>query len=238
MRPHPLLERYHASEAERRAGVGAWFDATAPHYDRITQGMSLGSGHWYRRHVLARAGLGAGARVLDVACGTGVLAAAAQAIAGRSGLVVGLDPSAGMLREAGGRGVPRRVRATAEALPFADGRFDLLTMGYALRHVTDLETTFREFRRVLRPGGLLLVLEITPPASRLGARLLAAYLGGLVPWWARRRGRAPAELMTYYWETVARCVPPAVILDGLRTSGFAQAERRIDLGIFSEYAAR
>lgn len=214
----------------------AWFDESAPHYDRITQTMSFGSGHWYRRRTLEKAGLVAGAEVLDVACGTGVLAAAARAIVGDRGRVIGLDPSFGMLAEAGRRGVPLLVRATAEALPFADASFDLLTMGYALRHVADLETTFAEYRRVLRPGGRVLILEITPPRSRLLFALVKAYLRGVVPLLARRHGAVPGELMTYYWDTIEQCVDPATILGALRTSGFAGADRRVDLGIFSEYA--
>src|SRR6185436_5533678 len=82
LRPHPKLDRYYDSEDDRLRRVRDWFDASAPHYDRITQAMSFGSGHWYRRHALALSGLEPGARVLDVACGTGVLAAAAQRMVG------------------------------------------------------------------------------------------------------------------------------------------------------------
>ena len=237
MRPHPLLESYYANEEERLRRVRAWFDAAAPDYDEITQAMSLGSGHWYRKTVLARAGLAPGARVLDVACGTGILAAAAQRIVDASGLVVGLDPSAGMLVESRRRGVERLVRGTAEALPFAERSFDLITMGYALRHVADLETTFAEYRRILRPGGRVLILEITPPRSRLSFGLLKAYLGRFVPWLVRRHGAVQSELMAYYWDTIEHCVPPSAILGALRASGFAHADRRVELGVFSEYAA-
>lgn len=237
MRPHPLLERYYATEEERQRRVRFLFDQSAPCYDQITQAMSFGSGQGYRRRVLARAGLGPGAAVLDVACGTGVLAAAARAIVGMGGRVVGLDPSVGMLVEARRRGGPALVRATAEALPFADSSFDLITMGYALRHVADLEVTFAEYRRVLVPGGRALILEITPPASRLPFRLLRTYLRRVVPLLARRHGPHPAELMAYYWDTIEQCVAPATILRALGSSGFARAERRVELGVFSEYSA-
>jgi len=237
LRPHPPLERYYADEAERRRRVGAWFDATAPSYDRITQLMSFGSGHWYRRRALRRAGLGPGARVLDVACGTGVLAAHARRLVGSSGRVVALDPSLGMLLRARARGAGRLTRGTAEALPFADASFELVTMGYALRHVADLRATFAEYRRVLEPGGRLLVLEITRPASRAVHRVLAFHLGRVVPALARigRRGAEARELFEYYWETIEHCVAPERILAALEEAGFSTVEREVDLAVFSSY---
>jgi demethylmenaquinone methyltransferase/2-methoxy-6-polyprenyl-1,4-benzoquinol methylase len=239
LRPHPLLPGYYGSEGERRRRVVAWFDESAPDYDWVNQAISFGSGVRYRREALERAGLAAGMSALDVACGTGVLAAHAQEITGREGLAIGLDPSAGMLRQAGARGVRRRVIGVAEALPLPDERFDFLSMGYALRHVADLRTTFREYRRVLKPGGRVLILEITPPASRLRFHFLKLYLGRVVPLLARlgRGGRTSQTLMRYYWETIERCVPPAVILSALAEAGFRNVERRVQMGILSEYSA-
>jgi demethylmenaquinone methyltransferase / 2-methoxy-6-polyprenyl-1,4-benzoquinol methylase len=239
LRPHPLLAGYYATEGERRRQVVSWFDESAPDYDWVNQAISFGSGARYRREALLRAGLAAGMCALDVACGTGVVAAQAQKVVGPEGLVVGLDPSAGMLTQAGARGVRRRVLGVAEALPLPDRRFDLLSMGYALRHVADLRTTFREYRRVLKPGGRVLILEITPPASRLRFRLLKLYLGGVVPLLARlgRRGRTTRTLMRYYWDTIESCVPPATILGALEEAGFRDARRHVAMGILSEYTA-
>jgi demethylmenaquinone methyltransferase / 2-methoxy-6-polyprenyl-1,4-benzoquinol methylase len=203
--------------------------------------MSLGSGHRYRRQALLRAGLAGGMRALDVGCGTGVLAAHAERIVGAGGAagsVVALDPSLGMLRQAGRRGVARRVRALGEALPFASGRFDFLSMGYALRHVADLRAAFAEYRRVLQPGGKVLLLEITRPEGRLAFRAAKLFLGGLVPRLARLRGGAgPRRLMEYYWDTIEHCVPPATILAALEEAGFAGAARRVQYGMLSEYSA-
>ncbi|HEX9941711.1 MAG TPA: class I SAM-dependent methyltransferase [Thermoanaerobaculia bacterium] len=239
LRPHPLLQRYYQTEEQRRRRVDAWFDEAAGDYDWITQAMSFGSGYRYRREALLRAGLAAGMSLLDAGSGTGAVAAQAQAVVGGRGLVVALDPSFGMLRQAAGRGVARRVRGLAEALPFPDGRFDMLSMGYALRHVADLRATFREYLRVLKPGGRLLLLEITPPSSRLAHRLLGLYLGRLVPLVARfgHGGRASRELMEYYWDTIENCVPPAVILAALADAGFSRAGREVQMKIFSEYRA-
>jgi demethylmenaquinone methyltransferase/2-methoxy-6-polyprenyl-1,4-benzoquinol methylase len=152
------------------------FDRGARHYARAERiiSSSLGSGYLYRKKALQRAGLRPGMRVLDVATGTGLAARAALDLGVAPGNLSGLDPSAGMLHEAG-QPVPfRAVRGVADALPFADATFDFLSMGFALRHVADLRATFAEYRRVLRPGGTLLVLEISRPSSPLGYRIAKA----------------------------------------------------------------
>jgi len=237
LRPHPLIARYYDDEPQRRRQVDAWFDAAAPHYDWITLAMSLGSGSWYRKRVLLRAGLGEGMHFLDVACGTGVLAGHARKIVGAQGLAIGLDPSMGMLREARKRGVRGLVRAFAEAVPFAAARFDMLSMGYALRHVVDLRQTFSEYHRVLKPGGKLLILEVTPPRSRLSFHVIKFYLGRMVPLLARIGGGGAdtQTLMQYYWDTIEHCVTPPIILQALEEAGFKKVSRHVELGIFSEY---
>jgi demethylmenaquinone methyltransferase / 2-methoxy-6-polyprenyl-1,4-benzoquinol methylase len=237
--PHPLLTRYHSSEMERRRQINRWFDQSAAGYNFITQMMSFGSGNRYRRQVLLREGLSEGMSLLDIACGTGVLTAHAQQIVGERGVVVGLDPSSGMLREARERGASRLVRGVAEALPVGVGLFDFLSMGYALRHVADLRGTFREYRRVLKPGGKLMILEITPPASRISFHLLKLYLGRVIPVVARigRGGRGSQDLMKYYWDTIEHCVAPHVILTALEEAGFSRVTRRVDMGILSSYTA-
>jgi demethylmenaquinone methyltransferase / 2-methoxy-6-polyprenyl-1,4-benzoquinol methylase len=239
LRPHPPLERYYRSEEERRSRVDSLFNQAASDYDWINQALSFGSGAWYRKQALLRAGLEPGMRVLDTGSGTGVVAAQAQGIVGSGGRVVALDPSLGMLSHAAKRGVRRRVRAVAETLPFPDERFDLLSMGYALRHVVDLRATFQEYRRVLRPGGRLLLLEITPPPSRLAHGLLGFYMGRVAPFMARfgRGGKSSREMMEYYWDTIETCVPPTTILQALAEAGFANPERYVEHGIFSEYTA-
>jgi demethylmenaquinone methyltransferase/2-methoxy-6-polyprenyl-1,4-benzoquinol methylase len=174
--------------------------------------------------------------VLDVATGTGLTATEALAVVGESGRVIGVDPSEGMLRQARPVG-HQAVRGLGEALPFRPESFDMISMGYALRHVTDLDVAFADFRRVLKPGGRLIVLEITRPASRIGAWLMKQYMQALVPLLAARAGdRARGRrLMSYYWDTIAGCVPPEAILSALRATGFAGVERRIVHQVFSEY---
>lgn len=237
--PHRLLTQYYPDEPSRRKQVLAWFDKSACDYDWITQALSFGSGSWYRRQALLRAGLTPGMRALDVACGTGALTTQVQRIVGRDGQVLGLDPSTGMLFQGRSRGVRTLLRGMAEALPFSDGHFEFLSMGYALRHVADLRTTFREYHRVLAPGGRLLILEITPPRSRFSYRFLELYLGRFIPLVASlgRGGRTSRDLMRYYWDTIANCVLPSVILAALQEAGFSRVERRTEMALFSEYTA-
>jgi demethylmenaquinone methyltransferase/2-methoxy-6-polyprenyl-1,4-benzoquinol methylase len=237
--PHPPLDRYYRDEEERRRKIGSWFNAAAGDYDWINQAASFGTGTWYRREALLRAGLAPGMSLLDAGSGTGVVAAQGQSIVGGSGLVVALDPSLGMMGHAAKRGVRRRVRGVAEALPFPDGKFDLLSMGYALRHVADLRATFREYRRALKPGGKVLLLEITRPSSPLAHHLIGFYMGRLLPFLARfgRGGKSSRELMEYYWDTIERCVPPATILQALAEAGFKDPKRHVEHGILSEYTA-
>lgn len=236
--PHPVLTRYYRDETERQQRVNQLFDASARHYDWINRVMSLGSGRSYRRAALLRAGLAPGQRFLDVGTGTGVIALLGQEIVGTRGSVVALDPSAGMIDVARLSGVRELVTGRAENMPFEDAGFDLLSMGYALRHVTDLIGTFREFRRVLRPGARLLILEITRPPPGPGYHLLKLYLGTIVPLITRLRGSREAQtLMRYFWDTIEQCVPPATILAALEEAGFEQVRREIVTGIFSEYTA-
>ena len=146
-----------------------------------------------------------------------------------------------MLREAVGRGhLHLAVQGTAEHLPFDDDSFDFLCLGFALRHVSDLRATFGEFRRVLRPGGTALVLEITPPSSPLSHQLFGFYLKALVPAITRigTRNRAAQSLMTYFWHTVEHCVPAETVMAALSQAGFSRTTRRIKLGVFSEYMAK
>jgi demethylmenaquinone methyltransferase/2-methoxy-6-polyprenyl-1,4-benzoquinol methylase len=237
--PHPVLPQYYADAEQRQGRVNAMFDAAARHYDRIEGAMSLGLGRWYRREALTRAGLRDGMHLLDVGSGTGGIAAEAAALAGPQGCVIALDPSAGMLAQAQSRGIARAVRGLGESLPFADATFDVLSMGYALRHVSDLDRAFREYCRVLKPGGVALLLEITRPECRPAGALLKLYLKHVVPTITRigRQSRAAAPVMSYYWDTIEQCVSPATIVGTLREAGFAQVERRVEFGILSAYTA-
>jgi demethylmenaquinone methyltransferase / 2-methoxy-6-polyprenyl-1,4-benzoquinol methylase len=238
--PHPVLDRYYRREDERDSFVGTLFDGAAKYYDRVGHVLALGSGPFYRRNALRRAGLRRGMKLLDVATGTGQVARAAARILGGAGSVVGLDPSAGMLRQARRAHASLLVRARAEDMPLRDDLFDMLSMGFALRHVATLETAFAEYRRVLKPGGRVLLLEVSRPRSAMTRWVMRVYFQRLLPRLIRIATRDPHAplLMEYYWDTIAECVPHATILAALRQTGFVDVEHRMFGGCISEYVAR
>jgi demethylmenaquinone methyltransferase/2-methoxy-6-polyprenyl-1,4-benzoquinol methylase len=231
------LPQYWSDERGRRRFTDRLFDDTAGDYDFAERLLGFGSGPWYRRQALARAGLVRGMRVLDIATGTGLVAREALALVGPEGSVVGLDPSAGMLAQAGKMAFPL-VRGFGERLPCRDASFDFVSMGFALRHVADLEVLFREMHRVLRPGGVACVLELTQPEKAFAAVPLRFFMTRLLPIAARIAGRPDAgKLMTFYSDTIEACVPPATVLAALGRAGFAKPGRNVCIGLFSEYVA-
>ncbi len=239
--PHPPLTGYYASEQERRGFVGKLFDSTATDYDRIDRLLALGSGPWYRNQALQRGGLKPGMRLVDVGVGTGLVAREAVKLVGDPALVVGVDPSAGMMACADLPGV-QLIEGRAEAIPFPDASFDFLSMGYALRHIGDLSAAFAEFQRVLKPGGRLCLLEITKPERAWSQLLLKTYMRGIVPVLARLIGSSAesARLWRYYWDTIEACVPPSGVIDTLVAAGFIDVKRHIEtraLSILGEYQA-
>jgi demethylmenaquinone methyltransferase/2-methoxy-6-polyprenyl-1,4-benzoquinol methylase len=237
--PHPPLADYYAAPEEREHFVRDLFDDTAPWYDWSVAFLSFGSGGRYRRQALERAGLARGQRLLDIATGTGVVARAAKTITGDADAIIGIDPSIGMLIAGRTKARFSLVEGGGEHLPFRDASFDMISIGFAMRHFADLDGVFRECRRVLRPGGRMLILEITAPESRAARMFLGAYMGGIVPALATviARDRKVGRMLAYYWATTRDCVRPSVILDALRGAGFSDANRHIELGMFSEYSA-
>ncbi|MDB5729353.1 MAG: methyltransferase protein [Noviherbaspirillum sp.] len=237
--PHSPLTEYYPTESARRQWVGSIFDSTAVDYNRIEAILGLGSGSWYRRQALLRAGLKPGMRAVDVGVGTGLVARQAAAIVGDPTMITGVDPSPGMLQNAKVPEGLKLVSGSAENIPFPDNSFDFLSMGYALRHISDLSVAFAEFHRVLKPGGRLCVLEITCPEKPLQKMLLKIYLRNIVPTLARLAARSSdtSLLWRYYWDTIEACAKPASVMSTLEAAGFEKVDRHVELGIFSEYRA-
>ncbi|GAC1452510.1 MAG: bifunctional demethylmenaquinone methyltransferase/2-methoxy-6-polyprenyl-1,4-benzoquinol methylase UbiE [Steroidobacteraceae bacterium] len=158
-------------KARRVRGV---FDSVAGNYDLMNDLMSAGTHRLWKRFTLSLANLRPGQRALDVAGGTGDLAAGLARQVGARGLVVLTDINAAMLQrgrdrliDAGLAGNVAYVQANAEQLPFPDALFDCITIGFGLRNVTDKSAALKSMGRALKPGGQLLVLEFSRPAAAL-----------------------------------------------------------------------
>jgi demethylmenaquinone methyltransferase/2-methoxy-6-polyprenyl-1,4-benzoquinol methylase len=234
------LPRYFADEQTQRHFLRELFDGTARDYDFVERLLALGSGPWYRRKALLRAGLAPGMQVLDVAIGTGLVAREALGIVGPKGSIVGIDPSGGMLAEARRQLPVSLIAARGEKLPLRNASFDFVSMGFALRHVADLDSLFREFRRVLKPGGTVCVLEISRPRSKAVAAWMRMFMTRVVPGIATvaRKRRDARRLMQFYWDTIDACVAPEEVLAALVRCGLGSPERTLILGMFSEYVAK
>ncbi len=155
---------------EKASRVRGVFDSVAPKYDLMNDLMSGGLHRLWKRFALNRTGLRPGQRALDVAGGTGDLAAGMSRQVGPSGLVVLTDINASMLAEGRRRlidrgivGNLRLVQADAEKLPFRDETFHCVTIGFGLRNVTDKLAALKSMTRTLRPGGRLVILEFSRP---------------------------------------------------------------------------
>jgi demethylmenaquinone methyltransferase/2-methoxy-6-polyprenyl-1,4-benzoquinol methylase len=167
------------------ADVTAMFDEIAPVYDRLNTVMTLGRDAAWRRAAADAAGLLPGGAAIDVAAGTGKLAAALADRVGPFGRVLAVDLSAGMIDRARAA-LPDLVQlefreADALDLPARDGEFDAATIGFGLRNLADFAAGFRELRRVVRPGGRVVCLELTHPRPGLWGRTFRAGFRRLAP---------------------------------------------------------
>ncbi|MFM2320557.1 MAG: bifunctional demethylmenaquinone methyltransferase/2-methoxy-6-polyprenyl,4-benzoquinol methylase [Pseudomonadota bacterium] len=176
----PLMEK-----ASRVAGV---FHSVADKYDVMNDVMSFGVHRIWKRLTIDAAGAKQGSKVLDLAGGTGDLASQFARIVGSSGKVVLSDINASMLEngrhrltDLGIAGNIEYVQANAECLPFADNTFDIVTMAFGLRNVTDKEAALRSIFRVLKAGGRLLVLEFSKPVLPGLAPIYDQYSFKLLP---------------------------------------------------------
>jgi demethylmenaquinone methyltransferase/2-methoxy-6-polyprenyl-1,4-benzoquinol methylase len=167
------------SPAEKAAVVRAMFDRIAPRYDLLNAVMTWRLDRWWRRAAIEAAALHPGDVVVDVACGTGDLAALAAA---RGARVIGVDFAVGMLAVARARRVSAAlVRADAAALPLGDAVADAVTCGFALRNFVAIAPVLAEMARVLRPAGRCVLLEVATPAHPVARFLHHLYLRRVVP---------------------------------------------------------
>jgi demethylmenaquinone methyltransferase / 2-methoxy-6-polyprenyl-1,4-benzoquinol methylase len=209
-------------KARRVRGV---FDSVADRYDLMNDLMSAGAHRLWKQFTLSLTGLRSGDRALDLAGGTGDLAAGLARQVGKSGLVVLADINASMLQHGRDRLTNRAVvanvqyvQADAERLPFDDAAFDCVTIGFGLRNVTDKAAALMAMRRVLKPGGQLLVLEFSQPVIPALSRIYDVYSFNVLPWLGRAVA-GDAESYRYLAESIRRHPDQLGLIELMKTAG-------------------
>lgn len=214
-----LEQAFDTPEAKRQYNRRL-FTTIADRYDLITRVLSYGQDARWKRRLVALAEVRPGERALDLASGTGDLACA---VAARGARAVGLDLTERMLhharRRADAAGVAF-VTGDMTSLPFPSASFDLVTTGYGLRNVPDLEAALAEIARVLRPGGRLLSLDFNRPSSFVVRAAYLAYLdavGGALGWLLHR----DPDTYRYIPASIRRYPGAAGVADRMIVRGFA-----------------
>ena len=212
---------------EKARRVRAVFDSVANRYDLMNDLMSGGAHRLWKHFMLSLTGLRPGDRALDIAGGTGDVAAGLARQVGPSGLVVLADINASMLGLGRDRLTDRAVvsnveyaQADAERLPFADASFDCVTIAFGLRNVTDKPAALASMQRVLKPGGQLLVLEFSQPVIPALARLYDLYSFNVLPWLGRAVA-GDAGSYQYLAESIRRHPGQQELLDLMTAAGLS-----------------
>ena len=214
------------------------FTTVAPRYDFITRAFSYGMDKRWKRQGVEQAGLPQSPLILDLASGTGDF----SMLAGRhypGARSIAVDLTERMLRLAKARGVPQTVCGDAGALPFADGCFDCVFVGYGLRNFPDLDLAVGEIERVTRPGGLLVSLDFFLPANPLFRRLYLGYLYAQGTFWGLLLHGRP-RTYTYIPDSLRSFVSIEEFSSLLRRTGYQRvdANRYILGGIGLHWAAK
>lgn len=222
---------YREVDKDAKAGMVAdVFDSVAARYDLMNDLMSAGIHRLWKRFTIELSGVRSGNSVLDIAGGTGDLAAKFSQLVGDSGRVVLADINASMLRVGRDRlldtGVQANlefVQADAQHLPFPDDSFDCITIAFGLRNVTDKDQALRAMRRVLKPGGRLLVLEFSKPGNPLLGKAYDAYSFTVLPLLGRLVA-GDADSYKYLAESIRVHPDQDTLLGMMEEAGFDRCE--------------
>lgn len=210
------------------------FDDIAGRYDRLNDLMTAGLHHRWRELGVLLAQVGPGGTALDVCCGTGDFAFALKRVVGRTGRVVGADVSEKMLdtaRDKSGRNqlYVEFVLGDVLELPFADGSFDACTVGFGIRNVPDIVRAFSEMRRVCRPGGRVVCLEITQPRIPVFRQFYQLWFDTAVPWVGKVAAR-DGFAYSYLPASVKRFPPPEEVCVLMEEAGLKNVRYEILAG--------
>jgi demethylmenaquinone methyltransferase / 2-methoxy-6-polyprenyl-1,4-benzoquinol methylase len=218
-------ERPQRDSEEFASQVRGMFDRIAGVYDVMNSAMTAGLHHQWRERAVDRAEVGHGSDALDVCCGTGDLALELRRRIGPDGRVVGCDFSEPMLelarRKSGDQGLAVEFGwADALELPYGDASFDAVTIGFGARNLADLDRGIAEMARVLRPGGRLVILEITRPQREPLASFYSLWFDRLVPVLGSLAGDEDAY--SYLPESVRSFPEPDALAAKLDVAGFVE----------------
>lgn len=220
---------YQNVDASAKAGmVGQVFDSVAAKYDVMNDFMSFGVHRLWKRFTIDQSGVRAGQSILDIAGGTGDLAAQFSRRVGKAGQVVLADINASMLRtgrdkllDSGLIGNIVYTQANAEELPFEDESFDCITIAFGLRNVTDKDKALVSMNRVLKPGGRLLILEFSKPVLPLLSKAYDAYSFSALPLMGKLVAN-DAESYRYLAESIRMHPDQATLENMMGNAGFAK----------------
>jgi demethylmenaquinone methyltransferase/2-methoxy-6-polyprenyl-1,4-benzoquinol methylase len=206
---------------ERARLVREMFDRIANRYELLNTLMTMGLHRVWNKKAVEAAGLRAGGRALDLACGTGSLTRDLARRVGPDGYVFGMDFSREMLRAAKKRpmtGVEYRRGDATNLTVVASGSFDAATIAYGARNIPDLAALFGEMTRVVRPGGKVVCLEIAQPKGRLSATFYGLWFDRIVPLLGSKVS-GDAWAYSYLPESVKEFVAPDGLADIMRCNG-------------------
>ena len=222
---------YETVDAKEKAGrVAGVFHSVADNYDLMNDLMSAGIHRLWKHMTIEMSGVRKGHKVLDIAGGTGDLAAKFSKIVGSEGSVVLADINESMLKVGRDRLIDRGItenvtfsQADAQYLPFPDNTFDVITIAFGLRNVTDKDMALRSMLRVLKPGGKLLILEFSKPTSSLLSKIYDTYSFNVLP----RLGKVFAndsDSYKYLAESIRMHPDQSTLLQMLDSAGFGNTD--------------